>query len=195
VRLFSDRASTRLPNFELAEENAAVGRICRNLDGIPLAIELAIWGVSEAIREAAGFRLPHAALTVMKYESRMAEARTRLGETAFEAAWAQGKRMPLDQAVGYALSEEPAPNIITSEEAPKDKRTPLLTRREEEVAVLVARGLTNRQISTELRISERTAGNHVARILRKLGLRSRAHVATWVVEYRLLPKPDPDQIH
>jgi hypothetical protein len=45
VRLFSDRASTRLPNFELAEENAAaVGRICRKLDGIPLAIELAIWG-------------------------------------------------------------------------------------------------------------------------------------------------------
>jgi predicted ATPase len=42
VRLFSDRASTRLPNFELAEENAAaVGRICRKLDGIPLAIELA----------------------------------------------------------------------------------------------------------------------------------------------------------
>jgi predicted ATPase len=58
VRLFSDRASTRLPNFELAEENAAaVGRIRRKLDGIPLAIELAIWGVSEAIREAAGFRL------------------------------------------------------------------------------------------------------------------------------------------
>ena len=52
-----------------------------------------------------------------------------------------------------------------------------LTRREREVAVLVARGLTTREISTRLGISERTAGNHVARILRKLDLRSRAQVA------------------
>jgi hypothetical protein len=35
-----------------------------------------LWGVSEAIREAAGFRLPHAALSVMKYEYRLTEART-----------------------------------------------------------------------------------------------------------------------
>jgi DNA-binding NarL/FixJ family response regulator len=50
----------------------------------------------------------------------------------------------------------------------------------------VARGLTNRQVSTRLGISERTAGNHVARILRKLGLRSRAQIATWASEHRLL---------
>jgi DNA-binding NarL/FixJ family response regulator len=59
------------------------------------------------------------------------------------------------------------------------------------VAVLVARGLTNRQISTRLGISERTAGNHVARILRKLGLRSRAQIAAWVTEYSL-PTRNPD---
>jgi DNA-binding CsgD family transcriptional regulator len=52
-----------------------------------------------------------------------------------------------------------------------------LTRREREVTVLVAWGLTNRQISTQLSISGRTAGNHVAKILRKLGLRSRAQIA------------------
>jgi non-specific serine/threonine protein kinase len=66
-----------------------------------------------------------------------------------------------------------------------------LTRREQEVAVLVAGGLTNRQISTELGISERTVGNHVARILRKLGLRSRAQIASWTTERQLLA-PDPD---
>ncbi len=57
-----------------------------------------------------------------------------------------------------------------------------LTRREQEVALLVARGLTNRQISTSLGLSERTAGNHVATILRKLGLRSRAQIAAWATE-------------
>jgi non-specific serine/threonine protein kinase len=58
-----------------------------------------------------------------------------------------------------------------------------LSRREREVVTLVARGLTNRQISAELSISERTAGNHVAKILRKLGLRSRTQIVTWATEY------------
>jgi non-specific serine/threonine protein kinase len=107
-----------------------------------------LWGVSEAIREAAGFRLPHAALTVMKYEDRLAGAHTRLGEPKFQSAWAEGKAMPLDQAVKYALSEdELEPNIVPLEKAQKDRQTFVLTSREEEVAVLVARGLTNRQVS------------------------------------------------
>ncbi len=54
-----------------------------------------------------------------------------------------------------------------------------LTAREREVALLVARGLTNRQIASELSISKRTVDNHVANILKKLGLRSRAQVAAW----------------
>src|SRR5215211_720906 len=67
---------------------------------------------------------------------------------------------------------------------PSDKRTERLTRREREVAHLVARGLTNRQIASELSVSRNTANNHVARILRKLGLRSRAQIAAWVTERR-----------
>ena len=54
-----------------------------------------------------------------------------------------------------------------------------LTRREKEVAALIERGLTNRRISTELTISERTVDNHVANILKKLGLRSRAQITGW----------------
>jgi DNA-binding NarL/FixJ family response regulator len=52
-----------------------------------------------------------------------------------------------------------------------------LTRREREVAYLVACGLTNRQISEELFISKRTVEAHVRKILKKLGLRSRAQIA------------------
>ena len=47
------------------------------------------------------------------------------------------------------------------------------------MARLVAEGLTNRQIAARLVISERTAGNHVAHILTKLGFTSRAQIAAW----------------
>lgn len=55
-----------------------------------------------------------------------------------------------------------------------------LTAREEEVAVLVARGLTNRGIAQALVISERTAQNHVQHILTKLGFTTRSQIAAWL---------------
>jgi DNA-binding CsgD family transcriptional regulator/sugar lactone lactonase YvrE len=57
---------------------------------------------------------------------------------------------------------------------------PSLTRREREVAILVAEGLTNREIATRLFISERTAESHVEQIRGKLGFRSRVQIANWV---------------
>jgi DNA-binding NarL/FixJ family response regulator len=54
------------------------------------------------------------------------------------------------------------------------------------VATLVSRGLTNRQISEELYLSERTIENHVSKILRKLELASRTEIAAWATEQRLL---------
>jgi DNA-binding NarL/FixJ family response regulator len=64
----------------------------------------------------------------------------------------------------------------------------LLSRREREVAVLVARGLTNREIARTLVVSERTAENHVQHILAKLGFGSRAQIAAWAVSEGL-PAP------
>jgi DNA-binding CsgD family transcriptional regulator len=57
-----------------------------------------------------------------------------------------------------------------------------LTRREREIAALVAQGLTNREIAERLFIAERTAEGHVESIRNKLGFRSRTQVAAWVVE-------------
>jgi DNA-binding CsgD family transcriptional regulator/tetratricopeptide (TPR) repeat protein len=54
-----------------------------------------------------------------------------------------------------------------------------LTRREREIAELVGRGLTNRQIADLLHIAERTAENHVQHILTKLGFRNRSQIAAW----------------
>jgi DNA-binding NarL/FixJ family response regulator len=62
-----------------------------------------------------------------------------------------------------------------------------LTRREREVATLVVRGYTNRQIAESLVITERTVDGHVANILSKLELKTRAQVAVWSVEHQLAP--------
>jgi pimeloyl-ACP methyl ester carboxylesterase/DNA-binding CsgD family transcriptional regulator len=56
-----------------------------------------------------------------------------------------------------------------------------LTKRQKEVADLVSQGLTNRDIAKRLGIDERSAEGHVERIRIRLGVRSRAQIATWWV--------------
>src|SRR5262249_20079072 len=62
-----------------------------------------------------------------------------------------------------------------------------LTRRELEVAALVAEGLTNRQIAERLFISERTADGHLEHIREKLGVRSRSQITAWFIEQSRAP--------
>ena len=66
-----------------------------------------------------------------------------------------------------------------------------LSGREKEVLVLVARGLTNREIAAELVISENTARNHVSRILEKLGLTRRSEAAAFAAQHGLLKQERP----
>jgi DNA-binding NarL/FixJ family response regulator len=63
--------------------------------------------------------------------------------------------------------------------------TGALTARERQVAGLVAAGLTNRQIGDALVIAEKTAANHVQRVLDKLGVHSRAQLAARSTELGL----------
>jgi DNA-binding NarL/FixJ family response regulator len=62
--------------------------------------------------------------------------------------------------------------------SPANGPTERLTSREREVALLLARGLNNRRIALELSISEHTVANHVRKILKKLGLRSRTQISS-----------------
>jgi non-specific serine/threonine protein kinase len=143
-----------------------------------------LWGAVGALREEIGVvSLTHWELQAFDYEGRVSVARDMLGdEGAWEEAFAQGRAMSAEEAVEYALSEEVTP----SPESPSagGRADDPLTRREREIVDFVARGLTNRQIASELHLSERTIGNHVSKILRKLGLASRAGVAVWVTEQR-----------
>jgi DNA-binding NarL/FixJ family response regulator len=65
-----------------------------------------------------------------------------------------------------------------------------LTERELEVLALVGRGLSNKEIATDLGITERTARTHVSNILGKLGLASRTQAALYAVDRRLVTGPD-----
>jgi DNA-binding NarL/FixJ family response regulator len=66
-------------------------------------------------------------------------------------------------------------------------RAGALSGREREVAVLVAVGLSNRQIAGRLVISEKTAAHHVGSILNKLGFGTRAEIAAYVARQPATP--------
>ncbi|MFC4605933.1 ATP-binding protein [Rhodococcus kronopolitis] len=104
-------------------------------------------------------------------------ARGALGQRAFEAALRQGAGLTLDEIVAFAVGDEPPPAEATTRHPAAE-----LTPREQEVADLVARGLTNRAIADQLVISQRTVQGHVEHVLSKLGFTSRAQIAAWVVE-------------
>jgi DNA-binding NarL/FixJ family response regulator len=84
--------------------------------------------------------------------------------------------MAMDEAIAYAL-EEKKPRL-----APPSKRTSAmpLSKREVEIAELVAQGLSNKEIATRVFLSERTIETHVSNILNKLGVNSRVEISSWV---------------
>jgi predicted ATPase/DNA-binding SARP family transcriptional activator/DNA-binding CsgD family transcriptional regulator len=141
-----------------------------------------LFGTAATLREAMGYHQPPRERAME--EPYLAAARSRLSEVEWETAFAKGQAMSFEEAVEYALSaEEVSPaGPRAPEQLSTGARQPDLTRREKEVAALVAQGLTNRQISKELVVSERTVENHVANILKKLGLRSREQVAASMTE-------------
>jgi predicted ATPase/DNA-binding CsgD family transcriptional regulator len=133
---------------------------------------------AETLRETTGIDRP--AARAADQERTVAALGSTLGAEAFARAWEAGRRRPLEEIVAEALAPaQPAAPPLP----PSGTRSGPLTRREREVAALIARGMTNRQIAEELFIAERTADTHVEHILAKLGLASRSQVAAWVVEH------------
>ncbi|WP_172652710.1 protein kinase domain-containing protein [Rhodococcus opacus] len=134
-------------------------------------------GATEALRAVMGTTtvlVPNLRTHQEQCEQR---ARTALGGGAYETAFRQGKNMCFEEAAAYALDEQtPTPPPHAAGAAAS------LTRRERQVAELVAQGLTNKAIAAQLVIAQRTAQGHVEHILTKLGFTSRAQIAAWVTE-------------
>ncbi|WP_141718156.1 helix-turn-helix domain-containing protein, partial [Nocardia altamirensis] len=128
------------------------------------------------VRRGSTQRLAHAMTDAVGEKVRL-EVRDALGDKEFRADFDGGAALTLDEAVRYALGAEPAPQRPM---ASKNAASDVLTRREKDVARLVAAGYSNKRIAAELVISIRTAESHVDHILTKLGFTARSQVAAWV---------------
>jgi DNA-binding CsgD family transcriptional regulator/tetratricopeptide (TPR) repeat protein len=146
-----------------------------------------LWGAAQAFREDMGAPLPSDELAML--EPYLTTARSLVEEETWEVAHTEGRAMTHERAIEYALAQEEPGSpfaVPTPKRAPVGAQPDILTGREEEVAGLLVQGISNRQIASELFLSERTVENHVSKILRKLGLASRAEIAVWRTQQRLL---------
>jgi NarL family two-component system response regulator LiaR len=87
----------------------------------------------------------------------------------------------LDPAVARLLAQR-----MRAKNAPQDELAEPLTEREKDVLRLLGQGMSNKDIGTELFITERTARTYVSNILGKLGLASRTQAALYAVEHKLV---------
>ena len=85
-----------------------------------------------------------------------------------------------------------APSVVALPTPPSRRlEATVLTRRQREIAALIANGLTNAQIASELVLTRGTVANHVEHIMNRLGFHRRAQIAVWAVERGLVqPRPD-----
>ncbi|HKR98952.1 MAG TPA: AAA family ATPase [Candidatus Dormibacteraeota bacterium] len=126
--------------------------------------------------EAAGMR-PWAAIS----RHRLAQAlrqRDRSGDVA-RALMLAGQALTAARSMGMAPLERRS-TLLQEQLRAGTRQGRLLTPREEEIARMVAEGLTSKEIAAAMHISPRTADNHVQHILEKLEMRSRSQVAAWV---------------
>ncbi|GAA2364046.1 hypothetical protein GCM10010404_17760 [Nonomuraea africana] len=119
-----------------------------------------------------------------RIEELLARARDRLGEGRTALQWSRGRELDPVEVARLILDgrREQGPLPIP---AVPDVPHPVLTAREQEIAGLLTRGLSNRAIADELVISPATVARHIANIMEKLGFTSRSQIALWAVEHDL----------
>jgi non-specific serine/threonine protein kinase len=173
-----------------AKASLAVRKPVRDAQfGASLSIESLAWIAADEQRDQRAARLlgaslrmwqaMHASLAAFRsledfHNETMAAVRGRMGDRAFETQLRRGAELSPEDAVALALESTavPAQRSSTDESG--------LTKREREVAALIADGLSNREIAARLVVAQRTAEGHVENILSKLGFTSRAQVAGWL---------------
>ena len=173
---------------EALRESLRLGRQSRQAHGVAMCLDLLAWAAQAAGRSEDAARLLGAGRAAYRaigatmprpqrdHDERYAEQiRNALGDQRFTAAYHHGAQLSQQEAIRYALGE-------ATKTAPSQATDPSpLTRRERQVAALVARGLSDKEIAAELIVASRTAESHVAHILTKLGFTSRTQIAAWVM--------------
>ncbi|UMP06786.1 LuxR C-terminal-related transcriptional regulator [Amycolatopsis sp. EV170708-02-1] len=177
-------------------ESLRLSHALNDLVGIGRSLELLAWmeaadrcgraatllGAAATIWRAVG--VPLAGITPLLSDRENAEQRARRA-LGFHSAFQDGEKLSPDQAVAYALRDDATIQISASLPAPESHAPAVtLTRRELQVAELVAQGMSNKEIAARLVIARRTAEGHVERSLAKLGFTKRAQLAAWMAGQR-----------
>lgn len=151
--------------LRVADALECLARLAADADAHPSGARLL--GASAAIRE----RMGHARFPVYQpgYDGTVTAVRDALGQSAFDAAWAEGAALSTEEAIAYA------------ERGRGERKRPgsgwaSLTPMEHDVVRLVTEGLGNKEIGARLFISPRTVQTHLTHVYAKLGLTSRVQL-------------------
>jgi DNA-binding CsgD family transcriptional regulator len=175
-------------------ESVRIFRPMHDLTGISFGVQALSWcaaftspdeaaarmlGASQAVWRTSGAKVDETNAYGAFDQRSHDHVREAIGDEAYEEAFAEGAGYSFEQAVSLALGED-----LEGDAASRRGPSPSggLTRREREIAGLLAEGLSNKEIATRLVISQRTVETHVDHVLGKLGITSRAQVASWVAE-------------
>lgn len=179
-----DNAGARasfLAGLELADGSDRLS-LAHQIEGIACAVAgsdprraARLFGAAEVLREQTVARLQPP--WQPRVERGIAEARAPLGERAWERERAAGRELTVEATIRTAHDAGPSSEPRRGGGG--------LSRREAEVARLVAAGMTNRSIAAKLFLSERTVESHIDHILTKLAFTSRAQLAAWVAAGQL----------
>jgi len=173
VRQIGDRPSISVGLADLAGVWAAQGQPER---------AARLFGAAEALREETGATMYEAQR--LAYERDVARGAAQLDANEWEAAWAEGWAMSLDDAYSLALEELP-PSTTGTTSLPAPRNTYDLTKRELEVLRLLVGGLTYGEIAEQLVLSFHTVHAHVRSIYAKLGVTSRSQATRFATEHGL----------
>jgi predicted ATPase/DNA-binding CsgD family transcriptional regulator len=192
--LYAWRRGDPVRTVELQRANLEIKLRLDDLVGTAFSLEALAWGVgamgqhkraahmlgtAEVLWDSTGGSI--AAVfpqLVVEHDTCVAAARAALGDQRYEAAFRRGRQMSPAQALGQAEHTR-----RSTKSGQVGAGAAVLTTREQEIAMLLAQGLSNKAIAKTLVIAQRTAETHVANIMAKLGLTSRSQVAAWLAEH------------
>lgn len=163
---------------ELAREGIRLNRHFNDWQGLVLCTKVladAAYAVNDPDETTRFLDIYHGAMSQMAMKSTPALAR-RPASAGRESQRPAGRSF--DEYAALALNE-PEKHSRQTVSAAENHST--LTQRELQVAELVSRGMSNKQIAAALVISQRTAESHLEHILVKLGFSKRTQIGTWFV--------------